>query len=112
MLNWLKQTLGRARRQRPDLRFLVYSRRGCHLCDDAYEQLAEAQRQYRFQLETLDVDSHPDLAAKYGTCVPVVLVNDKVRFRGRVNAVLLQKLLEGPGIGDQGLDDDTFDKAD
>jgi glutaredoxin len=96
VLGWLLRRLGGAARQRPDLAVLVYSRQGCHLCDEAWEQLLLAQRRYGFQLEKVDVDTDASLAAQYGECVPVVLVNGKVRFRGRVNPVLLEKLLEGP----------------
>jgi len=96
MLDWLRRQLGAAQRQRPDLAFLVYSRAQCHLCDVAWEQLLFAQRRYGFPLEKIDVDSDPGLVAEHGDCVPVVLVNGKVRFRGQVNEVLLQKFLESP----------------
>jgi glutaredoxin len=77
-----------------DLRFLMYARRGCHLCDDAWAELEKAQRSYGFVLESQDVDDDPALAARFGDQVPVVLVDGKVRFRGGVNAVLLNRLLE------------------
>jgi hypothetical protein len=92
---WFLQQFGRPPKPRPDLRVVVYHRQGCHLCDVAWEQLAEARRAYGFALERKDVDEDPRLVAEYGECVPVVTVNGKVRFRGRVNAVLLQRLLDG-----------------
>jgi hypothetical protein len=39
-----------------------------------------------------DVDDDPELASQYGESVPVVTVNGKIRFRGRVNPVLLERL--------------------
>jgi glutaredoxin len=77
-----------------DLRFLMYTRRGCHLCDDAWAELEKAQRTYGFALDSQDVDDDPALAARFGDQVPVVMVNGEVRFRGGVNAVLLNRLLE------------------
>ena len=47
---------------------------------------------YRFGLEKRDVDSEPELKTRHGDFVPVVTVNGKVRFRGRVNPVLLERL--------------------
>lgn len=82
--------------QRDDLRIVMYSRVGCHLCDEAWEQLLKAQTCYRFHLARQDVDTDPALVAEYGNCVPVVTVNGKVRFRGRINAVLLARLLDAP----------------
>src|SRR5262245_61407936 len=75
------------------VRFVLYTRRGCHLCEDAWRLLRSEQRRYRFALDAVDVDSDPDIAARHGACVPVVTVNGKVRFRGGVNRVLLGRLL-------------------
>jgi glutaredoxin len=75
------------------LRFTVYSRRGCHLCEEALELLRREQRAARFEMTVTDVDTEPGLVEQYGSCVPVVLVDGKVRFRGRVNPVLLRRLL-------------------
>jgi glutaredoxin len=74
---------------------VVYTRRGCHLCEDAWTVLASAQEHFNLQLEKVDIDANADLAALHGDCVPVVLVNGKVRFRGKVNPVLLARLLRG-----------------
>ncbi len=79
---------------REDLHLVMYTRAGCHLCETAWQELTKAQERYRFVLEQKDVDADPALTALYGDCVPVVTVNDKVRFRGAVNAVLLRRLLE------------------
>jgi glutaredoxin len=76
------------------LHFVVYTRRGCHLCDEAWAQLDAARAVHGFALSAVDVDQDPALQEEHGLCVPVVAVNGKVRFRGRVNPVLLARLLE------------------
>jgi glutaredoxin len=68
---------------------VLYSRSGCCLCDDALELL----RQEGLQPQVIDIDQHPELREKFTSCVPVVEIDGKVRFRGRVNAVLLRRLL-------------------
>jgi hypothetical protein len=78
---------------RKALHVVLYARKGCHLCDTAWEQLQQRQREFGFDLEAVDVDDNPDLGARYGIEVPVVSVNGKVRFRGQVNTVLLDRLL-------------------
>jgi glutaredoxin len=85
---WLK------RRPTAPLYFTIYTRRGCHLCDVAWERLERERGRYGFDLEAVDVDSDPDLVNRYGDSVPVVTVNGKVRFRGGVNEVLLRRLLD------------------
>jgi hypothetical protein len=84
------------RRQGPSLdhlHLLFYTRQNCHLCIAAWRQMEAAQRRHGFTLEAIDVDTQPELAAQYGNCVPVVTANGKIRFRGAVNPVLLDRLL-------------------
>ncbi len=75
---------------------VLYTRNGCHLCEEALAQLEKAQLRYRFTLSIIDVDSAPPLVQAYGNCVPVVMIEGKVRFRGQVNPVLLARLLRAP----------------
>jgi hypothetical protein len=72
---------------------VLYTRQGCHLCAQAWVQLDQARRHYGFALDKVDVDTDPELTSQYGCCVPVVTVNGQVRFRGRVNPILLRRLL-------------------
>jgi glutaredoxin len=74
---------------------VMYTRRGCHLCEQAWQQLEQAQQCYHFALREVDVDEDVQLVREYGECVPVVVVNGRVRFRGVINPVLLRRLLEG-----------------
>ena len=96
MLSQLRRWLGRghAVKQCPAMRVVLITRRDCHLCDDAWQLLEAYQKRYAFALEKIDVDSEPELVGKYGQCVPVVLVDGQMRFRGRVNEVLLRRLLD------------------
>ena len=74
---------------------VLYSRAGCHLCDDAVAILAERKQRYGFRLDVIDVDGDARLVEQFGNCVPVVTVNGKVRFRGRIEPALLDRLLVG-----------------
>jgi glutaredoxin len=82
---------------------VLYSRPGCHLCEAVAQLLQERQRQYGFQLRDIDIDADDELKRRYGECVPVVAVDGKIRFRGRVESRLLDRLLRGmtysPGGG-------------
>jgi glutaredoxin len=71
----------------------MYTRRGCHLCEQAWQQLEQAQKRYGFSLQQVDIDGDPQLVCDYGECVPVVTIDGKVRFRGVVNRMLLERLL-------------------
>jgi glutaredoxin len=71
---------------------VLYTRQGCHLCDDALVVLLR----HGLQPRLVDIDAEPALREKYNECVPVVEIDGKVRFRGRVNEVLLARLLAHP----------------
>lgn len=68
---------------------VLYTRAGCHLCDQALELLQE----HGLHPEQVDIDSDPELRARFTECVPVVELDGKIRFRGRINPVLLRRLL-------------------
>jgi glutaredoxin len=74
-------------------RVVVYSRNHCHCCQVALETLKKAARKHPLLIETVDIDGDPDLKAQFDRQVPVVAINGRIRFRGKVNAVLLDRLL-------------------
>ena len=55
------------------MRLRLYGRRDCHLCDEMIAGLRALQPQLAFQLDVLDVDLDPTLAARYGERVPVLV---------------------------------------
>ena len=53
---------------------ILYSRRDCHLCEQARQDLADLQAELPHQLTVVDVDSTPELQKRFGFEVPVVEV--------------------------------------
>ncbi len=68
---------------------VLYTRRDCHLCDEAKVILVR----YSLKYEEVDIDQDPLLVEHYNDCVPVVVIDGKQRFMGRVDEVLLRRLL-------------------
>ncbi|HET8814870.1 MAG TPA: glutaredoxin family protein [Solirubrobacterales bacterium] len=55
---------------------VVYSRPGCHLCEEAIEQIvALHERGYRFNLHEIDIESSDLLLRRYLERIPVVEVD-------------------------------------
>jgi glutaredoxin len=71
------------------LHVVLYTRAGCHLCDDALQLLLA----HGAVPECIDIDADPVLRERFDTCVPVVEIDGKIRFRGQVDPVLLRRLL-------------------
>ena len=68
---------------------VLYTRQGCHLCDEAFATLVR----HGLAPRLVDIDADPELRARYNECVPVVEIDGRERFRGRVNEVLLLRLI-------------------
>lgn len=82
---------------RPGRRFrslIVYSREGCHLCDEAIE-LLQLYSTLLPPIQEVDIDTDPALQKRFDTEVPVVEFDGKVRFKGSVSVLLLRRLIEG-----------------
>ncbi len=73
----------------------LYSRRSCHLCDDARTVIdAEAARDPdALSLDEVFIDGDDGLERQYGLRVPVVEVDGAERFEYVVDALELRALL-------------------
>ena len=52
---------------------VVYGREECHLCRDMIAALHEMQKQTFFTFQLVDIDSDPELVARYGEKIPVLI---------------------------------------
>ena len=73
------------------MRLLLYTRRGCHLCETAEDILAAHARPGT--LKTIDIDEDPDLQRLYGSRVPVLAADGRVVMEGRFDEPELARLL-------------------
>jgi glutaredoxin len=71
----------------------LYTRAGCHLCEEAARVLRAEQAATAFRLELVDVDRDPALARRYGVRVPVVAVDGVELFEYEVPTDLLRAWL-------------------
>ncbi len=53
----------------------VYTKPGCHLCEEAVRLLTHLQAQTPFTLEEINIEADPALFAEYGEQIPVILLN-------------------------------------
>ena len=72
---------------------IVYSRPGCHLCDEAKEVILKAGCGDHFVLEEINIETSEELLAKYRFDIPVVTINGNEAFRHRVNSEEFKTLI-------------------
>lgn len=64
---------------------VLYSRKGCHLCEIVKESLSKLSRQARFQWREIDVNSDNELRRRFSDEVPVVFINGRKAFKYRMD---------------------------
>jgi glutaredoxin len=64
---------------------IVYSRPGCHLCDEAKAAIRNAGISDRFTLEEVNIESDPELLRKYKFDIPVIAIDGVECFIHRVD---------------------------
>jgi glutaredoxin len=64
---------------------VVYSRKGCHLCEVVKESLSKLSRRGGFTWREIDVDTDPELRRQYNDEVPVVFINGRKAFKYRMD---------------------------
>jgi glutaredoxin len=64
----------------------IYTRPGCHLCDEAKATMLAAGCNAEFALEEINIDEDEELQERYRYDIPVVLINGVKVFKHRVDA--------------------------
>jgi glutaredoxin len=76
----------------------LYSRPGCHLCDEAREVLQTLREQAPFTLHEVDIESDDALHARYLERIPVVALDGEELFDYEVDErALLRRILYREG---------------
>lgn len=75
----------------------LYGRPGCHLCAEMRAELEEFRDELGFSLREFDIDADPDLVARYGTLIPVLVVGGQEICHYHMDPVALRRALESSG---------------
>jgi len=73
----------------------LFTRAGCHLCDDAKQVIAAARARADFDYEELDIDADPELRRLYNEEVPVIAIDRRKAFKYRLDMNEFLKRLAG-----------------
>jgi hypothetical protein len=79
-----------------DARVVVYTREGCHLCEVAEQQVAAVCAGTGDSWVRVDIDSDPDLRARFTEQVPVTFVDGAQHDFWRVDPARLSAALARP----------------
>ncbi|MBI4897200.1 MAG: glutaredoxin family protein [Actinobacteria bacterium] len=60
---------------------LIYTRAGCHLCEEAVTAAEALRERFGFTLEMIDIEGDDELHGRYLEAIPVVLIDGVERLR-------------------------------
>ena len=79
------------------IRVTVLSREDCHLCDDVYRIAVRLQSELYIEVSKLSIDGDKVLVERYGTRIPVVLLDEVEHFAGNVTEGELRRAIKKRG---------------
>jgi glutaredoxin len=72
---------------------VIYTRPGCHLCDEAKDAINASGCDGEFLLEEINIENDESLLERYGNDIPVVLIDRTEAFRHRVDPIEFKRRL-------------------
>jgi hypothetical protein len=76
-------------------RITIYSRPGCHLCDEMKAVIGRVARRVPLDLEEIDISGDAELEALYGLEIPVLMVGGRKAAKYRIGEDELRRLIAG-----------------
>jgi glutaredoxin len=66
-------------------RVTIYSRPGCHLCEEAKRNILASACAEEFEIEEVNIDENAELYERYKYDIPVIFINGVKAFKHRVD---------------------------
>ena len=76
------------------LEVTLYTRPGCHLCEDAKKLILPLLQEFGATLREVNIDEDSDLTARYGLDIPVILIGTHKAAKHRVDVEQFRRQLE------------------
>lgn len=85
-------------RQKSKHTIVLYSKPGCHLCEDAKALLPALEKEFEIALEEVNILDDPALFELYKYTIPVMIVDKHIKLEARIDMKKLRRALtEGFG---------------
>ena len=72
----------------------IYSRPGCHLCEEAKTQIVPLLKDFGARLTEINIDEDPELRARYDYDVPVIFLGARKVAKHRIDLALFRRQLK------------------
>jgi glutaredoxin len=82
------------RKSIPPLVITLYTRPGCHLCEEAKAEMTPVLLEFGATLREINIDADPNLREQFNLDVPVLFLGEKKIAKHRVDLQQLRRQLE------------------
>ncbi|MBI4572285.1 MAG: glutaredoxin family protein [candidate division NC10 bacterium] len=79
---------------RPTLHLELYSRPGCHLCEDLRVLCQRLGGEFPVRLTEVNIEANPALEARYGEEIPVLFIDGRKAVKYRTTEAALRRRLQ------------------
>jgi glutaredoxin len=76
------------------LRLTIYSKPGCHLCDEMKATVRRVIQDPHISVDDIDISNDPVLVDRYGLEIPVLAINGKKVAKYRVSEEELRRMVQ------------------
>ncbi len=77
------------------MRVTIYSKPGCHLCDEMKAVVHRTMVDQDVSVEEVDISTDPDLLDRYGLEIPVLMIDERKVAKYRITEAELRRILIG-----------------
>lgn len=74
-------------------RVIVYSKPGCHLCEDALQLVRDLRAEFDLAIEEIDITTDRALFKNYFDKIPVLLIDDRTMLAAPITKQNVLKVL-------------------
>lgn len=83
----------------PTSRVVLYSRPGCHLCDDARAELEQLRARLPFDLREVSIEGDAELERRFTLEIPVIEVDGVVVTLAPIDLSAVERAITAPAAG-------------
>ncbi len=73
---------------------VLYTRRGCHLCELMKAEIERSSRRGEYQLSEVDIDSDAQLVQRWGHSIPVLEIGGQIAFKSKLTPADFERKFE------------------
>lgn len=87
-------TDARTKKENAALEVTIYTRAGCHLCDEAKTAITPLLNEFEAIVREIDIEGDATLMQRFGCDIPVIYIGRKKAAKHRVNLEQFRRQLQ------------------